>query len=86
MLSAAGPFTNTGVYQTGAQNVGIGGRWDNGESFAGLFDEVNLYRGALSEAAFQANLDQLLIPEPTVPALLALALIPILRRRRCSAS
>ena len=67
------------------KNVGIGGRWDNGESFAGLFDEVNLYSGALSEAAFQANLDQLLIPEPTVPALLALALIPILRRRRCSA-
>jgi len=86
VLNAAGPFTNTGVYPTGAQNVGIGGRWDNGESFPGLFDEVNLYSGALSEASFQANLDQLLIPEPTAPALLALALIPILGRRRCSAS
>jgi len=80
-LTAVGPFTNSGVYPDLAQNLGIGGRWDNGEAFQGKFDEVNLYSAALTGDTFQQHLTAL-IPEPSVIGLLVLGFIPFLRRRQ----
>ncbi len=84
MLTAVGPITVEGTYATEATPVGIGGRWDQGETFPGTIDEVNLYNTALDGAVFQEHLDALLIPEPSTLVLLllgALCLLPVLRRR-----
>ena len=44
ILKRIGPFTNSGgPYPTGGSPVGIGGRWDAGESFPGQIDEINIY-------------------------------------------
>lgn len=82
-LTTVGPIVVAGSYPTTATPVGIGGRWDGaGEAFPGSIDEVNLYNTNLSGAAFQANLNQLLIPEPSTVGLLSLGLVSLLRRRR----
>jgi len=82
-LVTSGPFTNAGGAYPNltAIDFGIGGRWDNGESFGGAIDEVNLYNAALSGADIQANFNAL-IPEPSTFAFLSLGLLSILRRRR----
>ena len=83
-LVTSGPFTNSGgTYPIGAaREFGIGGRYDGQEAFPGFIDEVNLYSTALSGADFQANLDQLVVPEPSTVALLSLGLLSLARRRR----
>ena len=48
-LTAVGPFTNSGgTYPIGETTLGIGQRWDAGEAFPGLIDEVNLYRSGIA--------------------------------------
>jgi len=83
VLSSTGAFINAGgTYPLStAMDVGVGGRWDAGEAFPGMIDEINLYNAALSQGTFQAHLNAL-IPEPSVFGLLALGLVPIMRRRR----
>jgi len=85
-LTTAGPFTNSGgTYGLAtAMDFGIGGRWDGQEAFDGQLDEVSFYNTNLGAAAFQANLDALLIPEPSRFALLGLGLTSFLLRRRRS--
>jgi hypothetical protein len=66
VLTAVGPFTNSGgTYPIGDTTLGIGKRWDSGESFPGLIDEVNLYQAELGPAEFQAHLDALTGGAPT---------------------
>ena len=56
-LTVIGPFTNSGgTYPQGSTPLGIGGRWDAQESFAGFIDEVTFYNGALSASVFQKHL------------------------------
>jgi hypothetical protein len=60
VLTAVGPFTNSsGTYPIGDTTLGIGQRWDAGEAFPGLIDEVNLYQSELAQGEFQAHLDML---------------------------
>ena len=56
-LTVIGPFTNSGgSYPQGAAPLGIGGRWDGQESFAGFIDEVAFYNEALPASIFQKHL------------------------------
>ena len=56
-LTVIGPFTNSGgTYPQGATPLGIGGRWDGQESFAGFIDEVAFYNEALPASIFQKHL------------------------------
>ena len=58
ILKKIGPFSNNGgPYPTGVSPLGIGGRWDAGESFPGQIDEVNLYNVAKDGSDFQQHLD-----------------------------
>ena len=60
ILRKVGPFSNNGgPYPTGGSPLGIGGRWDAGESFPGQIDEVNLYDAEKDEASFQQHLDSI---------------------------
>ncbi len=63
VLTSVGPLTVPGTYPTGPTPLGIGNRWDAGEAFPGLFDEVNMYGAVLSEDVFQEHLDLLITPE-----------------------
>ncbi len=60
ILKKVGPFSNSGgPYPTGGSPLGIGGRWDAGESFPGQIDEINLYDAGKDEASFQQHLDSI---------------------------
>ena len=60
ILRKVGPFSNNGgPYPTGGSPLGIGGRWDAGESFPGQIDEVNLYDAEKEEVNFQQHLDSI---------------------------
>tara|TARA_Y100000588_G_scaffold71489_1_gene73512 strand:+ start:1444 stop:2550 length:1107 start_codon:yes stop_codon:yes gene_type:complete len=60
VLRKIGPFSNSGgPYPTGGSPLGIGGRWDAGESFPGQIDEINLYNAVKDESIFQQHLDSI---------------------------
>ena len=60
VLRKIGPFSNSGgPYPTGGSPLGIGGRWDAGESFSGQIDEINLYDAEKDEFIFQQHLDSI---------------------------
>ena len=60
ILKRIGPFTNSGgPYPTGGSPVGIGGRWDAGESFPGQIDEINIYNRDKDQSFFQQHLDSI---------------------------
>ena len=60
ILKRIGPFTNSGgPYPTGGSPVGIGGRWDAGESFPGQIDEINIYNRDKEQSFFQQHLDSI---------------------------
>ena len=60
ILKKVGPFSNSGgPYPTGGSPLGIGGRWDAGESFPGQIDEINLYDAEKDSSSFQQHLDSI---------------------------